>query len=310
MKNNKIKLFSGLILFFLSYLPAFSPGYSPHLWSLGIFCVFFQLGIVLICESITWRIAQKSLARSIFKNKKTFFQFLSITTIGGLGLEAVAQWIGKLWFYPYFSLAIYASVFVGGFALYWLTIIESYFAVKSILDTFRKGKKSIKKYYNFEKIILPILGIIGAILIPVFTLLLLNDYSQQGGYRFNIASTISHKINFSYIILIFLGMWFLAESSEYSQRKTSLLKDIFHHYYVPFFAVLIASFVLAIAWKMQNTTHNFWIYLNWPLENLKILGLPMTMFLAWPLHYIAFISLFRAISDGLSKEVWSGDNIK
>ena len=149
-----------------------------------------------------------------------------------------------------------------------------------------------------------------AMVLSFFTLLLLHDYSWQGGYQFSVASTISHKVNFSYIILIFLGVWFLAESSEYSQRKTSLLKDILHRYYIPLFAILIASFALAITWEIQNITYSFWTYLNWPLENIKFLGLPMIMFLAWPLHYIAFLSLFRAISDELSKEIWSGDTIE
>ncbi len=56
-----------------------------------------------------------------------------------------------------------------------------------------------------------------------------------------------------------------------------------------------------------NTTHGFWVYINWPYQNIRFLGLPVTMLLAWPLHYLGFLSLFRSLSDDTSVEILRGD---
>jgi hypothetical protein len=61
--------------------------------------------------------------------------------------------------------------------------------------------------------------------------------------------------------------------------------------------------------ESQNIPVGLWVYTNWPLPGANILGLPLLIFLCWPLHYIAFLSLFRALSDRESRELWRGDLI-
>lgn len=65
-------------------------------------------------------------------------------------MEGVAQWLGKLWFYPYFNTYKYAVFFILGFGFYWLMIAESYLATKAILDFSRKGERLVRNYYPFE----------------------------------------------------------------------------------------------------------------------------------------------------------------
>ncbi len=188
-------------------------------------------------------------------------------------------------------------------------IAESYFAAKLILDYLHKGKKIVTKYYRFEKTLYPVLGVIGAALIPIGIFFVFEDYSRQGGYTFNLYQPASYQINFGNIMLIFLGVWFLFEFIEYVQRKTSLLKDIIHRYPNPLLAIFIASSFLAILMETQNLPHDYWVYLNWPFQNLKLFGLPLLMFLAWPIHYIAFLSFFRVTAGKLSEDVLDGDAI-
>ncbi|MDD4990118.1 MAG: hypothetical protein PHW31_02300 [Candidatus Pacebacteria bacterium] len=305
----KIKISIGILLFCLSYLQIILPKPWTNFWSLSFFYVLFALGIILICESITNKLAKESLLNNIIHNKKTLFRFILVSAIGGLGLDGIAQWLGKLWFYPYYSLFIYSISFVGGFALYWLVIAESYLAVKLIINFLRKGKKTVTKYFKFEAVFFKAIGIIGAFLIPLAVFLILREYTIQGGYIFSI-SPIIYKANFWYIMLSFFGIWFLLEFAEYAQRKTSLLKNIFHRNFIPLLSIVIASFALSITMEAQNIIHGYWVYLNWPIENIKLLGLPLFMILAWPFHYIAFLSLFRAATGAMSDEIWSGDKIK
>lgn len=303
------KFYKGIIIFLLSYLQFFIPHNFVGAKILAVFWFLFMYGMILICDSITQKVYGRSLWNEIRKNKKNLISFFTVSIIGGIILEGVAQWLGKLWFYPYFNTYNYAVFFILGFGFYWLMIAESYLATKAILDYFRKGKQFIKNYSHFETSFYKFLGLIGAILVPISVFLMFNDYSVAGGgYIFDIGKEVSHKINFVFVIMIFLGTWFILESVEYFRKKTSLLKDIFQHYFNPLIAILIASFVLAIIMETENILQGFWVYSNWPLANIKFLSLPITMlFIAWPLQYIFFLSLFRAFTEKESDEIWRGD---
>ena len=309
MKMNR-NFYKGIIFFLLSYLQLLLPFNFVNGKILAFFWFLFMFGIILISDGITEKIYKKSLLREIRKSKKNTILFFIISIAGGIILEGVAQWLGKLWVYPYFNAYTYSIFFIFGFGLYWLMIAESYLATKAILDYIRRGKQIVRNYYWFEPPFYKLLGLIGAILVPLSAFFMLHDYTSNGGYIFDISSHTNYKVNFIYIITIFLGTWFVLECIEYFRKKTSLLKDIFHHYFNPLAAILIASFILAIIMETENIPYGFWQYTNWPFENIQFLNLPVMMFIAWPLHYVAFLSLFRAFTEKESNEIWKGDLLK
>ncbi|TSC92613.1 MAG: hypothetical protein CEN91_391 [Candidatus Berkelbacteria bacterium Licking1014_85] len=302
--------YKGIIFFLFSCLQIFLPKRLVSWEILTIFSFLFNISIVLISDGITQKISKKSLLQEICRSKKNIAHFLLISVAGGIILDGVAQWLGKLWVYPYFNFYIYLLFFVPGFGLYWLMIAESYLATKAIIDYLRKGKQVVRNYFSFEPRLYRLLGIIGIILIPLSVIFMLHDYFVQSGYIFDVSNPVNYKVNFVYVIAIFLGTWFVLEYIEYSRKKTSLLKDIFHHYSSSLISILIASFVLAIIMEFENIPVGFWIYTNWPLEHIRVFGLPLIMFIAWPLHYIVFLSLFRAFTEKESDEIWRGDLIK
>ncbi|MEK7560273.1 MAG: hypothetical protein AAB522_03170 [Patescibacteria group bacterium] len=234
-----------------------------------------------------------------------------LSIVGGIILEGIAQWLGKLLVYPYFNVYTYFFAFVLGFSLNWLMIAESYLVIKVTFDYWRRGRKIISNYYWFEPLLYKLLGVVGGVIVPVFAFLMLRDYTSYGGYIFNVSNFISYKTSFLYIVMMFLGTWFVFEYVEYLGKKTSLLKSIFHHYFTPLASILTASFVLAIIMETGNISHGFWVYTNnWPLGNIKVLDLPVMLFLMWPLHYVVFLSFFRAFAEKEFDEIWKGDLIK
>ncbi|KKT35247.1 MAG: hypothetical protein UW24_C0012G0052 [Parcubacteria group bacterium GW2011_GWA2_44_12] len=302
--------YKGIIFFLLSYVQLLLPASLVSGKVLAIFWFLFMYGIILIGDGITQKIYNKSLLHEIRKSKKNMISFFVISVLGGIILEGVAQWLGKLWVYPYFNIYSYSIFFILGFGLYWLMIAESYLATKAIFDYLRRGKNIVRNYYWFEPPFYKFIGVLGAVLIFLSVFFMLRDYVPNGGYVFDISNPINYKVNFIYVITIFLGTWFVLESIEYFRKKTSLLKDIFHHYFNPLISILITSFVLAIIMETENIPHGFWIYTNWPFENIQLLNLPVTMFIAWPLHYVTFLSLFRAFTEKESDEIWRGDLLK
>ncbi|MBI4226191.1 hypothetical protein HY612_03720 [Candidatus Roizmanbacteria bacterium] len=304
------KIYIGIVLFLLSYLQFLLPNNLIFAEILTIFWFLFMLGIILISDGLTQSIKHKSLLYVVLMNKKNFFSFIIISAIGALLLDGVAQWLGKLWIYPYFNFYFYFVFFFFGFSFYWLMIAESYLAVKAIIDYLKKGKQIVQRTFRFEQRLYNILGVIGVILILLSLILIFNDYLNQGGYIFDISKNTGYKVNFLIIIMIFVGIWFVFEYIEYKYKKTSLLKDIIHHYPTPLVSILVASFLLALVMEIENLYHGFWVYTNWPLEEIRFLNLPVIMLLAWPLHYVGFLSLFRAFTEKESDEIWRGDLIK
>jgi hypothetical protein len=310
----------GVVFLGLSYAQLLLPKYEnfaeapPFLWvTLTVLSACFMLGVTFLSEGVTEAVYKKSLLRAIFKNTHTFVAYLALSMVGGVMLDGTSQWLGKLWFYPILTNVTYPFVFVFGFALYWLMVIESYLAVKALLDWAFKGRRTVRTYYGFERPLYTSLGALGVILIPIAAALMMNDYAREhGGYVFELTKAVDYKVNFGYILLMFFGTWFLFEAIEYFRKETSLLRDIFHHYFTPLLAVVLASFGTALLMETQNlfAGSGAWVYVNWPLQETTLLGLPVVMFLFWPVHYIFFLSLWRAFSDKESDEVWKGDLIK
>jgi hypothetical protein len=300
----------GLALLFLSYFQFLVPQASINLLVLITAWSLFMLGIVFISEGITLKFKNYSLLKTLFKSKRNLISYLALSTLGGILLEIYAQWLGKLWIYPYLNTHLYFLVFTLGFAMYWLMIVESYLAAKAILDKLRKGKKLVTKYYKREGYIYNYFGLFGPLLLAGATLGLYIDYSTVGTYYFSVNEILNYKVNFIFVLLAFIGLVFIFEFVEYRKRKTSFLKDLLHEYPVPLFSILFAFLVTALIMETVNTPNNFWVYLNWPYEHITFAGLPVSMLLAWPLHYLGFLSMFRAFSDENSVEIWRGDLIK
>ena len=92
-----------------------------------------MFGIVLISDGITEKFIEKSLLNEIIRNKKNLISFFNFNSWRNY-FRGVAQWLGKLWIYPYFDTYSYFVFFIFGFGFYWLMITESYLAIKAILD--------------------------------------------------------------------------------------------------------------------------------------------------------------------------------
>jgi len=309
-KHSRLILYMGAAVLAISYSQFIIPDALINFTTLTIFNTAFMLGIVLISEWTTRRIKQESLLTEIFKNKKTFLLFLVASTLGGLILDLICKWLANLWFYAFFTPQKYALLFIGGFALYWLMITESYLAIKMLLDKLKHGRRKITKSYKKERGVNIGIGLCGIVLLSAGLLLAIFEYRSRTSCFFNLSIPIDCKINFIFILMIFLGVWFLLEFLEHYLKRTSLSKNILHGYFTPIIAIIICSFMLAFIMETQNLFYNYWIYFNWPLQHVLILKLPIMMVLAWPLHYIFFLSLLCTISKDLSKSIWRGDTIK
>lgn len=288
----------GTVLFATSYIQlGFSVFPRPLL---GLSWLMFFAGVSLISDGTTLLISGHSLLTSLRASRSRIVAFILVTTLGTLMLEGGASWLGGLWFYPGVGVTRYAMIFIPGGAFYLLMIAESYLATKALIDLFRRGRKVVRDSYASDGKLYEDLGLIGLLLSVAGLALMAVDSQSQA----------DHHVHFRYILTLFFGVWFILEFLQYYQKKTSLLRDLLHQYPSPLLAIFVASILLGVTVETLNGAHLAWSYTNWPFPFLRIMGTPIVVLIAWVMHYIIFLSLFRALTKQESDEVWRGDVIE
>lgn len=280
-----------VIFIALAYLPNFAPKRSINLVSLTLFWSFFAMTLIILCDQVTLRLEHRSLLQEATGNRKAWISFLSVGAVSGLLLDGIAQWLGKLWIYPYWNEIVYAGTFVIGFCAYWLATAETYLAVKAVLNRWSRNRPPAVAPRLCSRPVFRALGIAGLALTAGGILLLLADYRQTGGYVFEIQEPLRMKIHFGYFLMSFIGIWFILEWAQFARGRLSLLKAISSGDRQPLYALLIASAIFGFFWETVNAAHHFWVYTNWPLSQWQVMGVPVTVLLTWPLQYVVFLSL-------------------
>lgn len=285
----------------LAYLPNFAPKRSINLVSLTLFWSFFAMTLIILCDQVTLALEQRSLMREVTGTRKAWLRFLSVGALSGVLLDGVAQWLGKLWIYPYWNEIVYAGTFVIGFCAYWLATAETYLAVKAILNRWSRNSPRAMLPRCCAPPLFRALGIAGLALTACGLLLLVADYRQMGGYVFEIQEPLRMKAHFGYFLMSFIGIWFILEWAQFTRGRLSLLNTIFCGDRQPLYALLIASAIFGFFWETVNAAHHFWIYTNWPFSQWQVMGVPVTVLLTWPLQYVVFLSLGFL----LERDCWS-----
>jgi len=309
----RLELLTGIALVIISYLLGIF--LSNGIIKVGLVFGSFAIGFILLFDSITINIYKKSLLHQILKNKNNLILFIIFSVIGALFIEGIAKWIGKLWIYPYANVQIYFLFIIPILIIYWLFICESYLATKAVIDLFVKGKREVTKPYKSERVIFILVLILGIIIVlsSIFSMCVENSSSDLP--LFNLSKEVSQStpifhVSLGLIIILLIGLFFILEFVEYKRKETSFIKDIMHGYTTPIFAIIFSTFIFGILMETHNLLYGGWGYINWPFPESNLFGIPLMVFVAWMLHYLFFLSLFRAITNNESKEIWSGDNIK
>jgi hypothetical protein len=312
VKNTRI--FTGLIYIVVSFFSFLFPNIQQLQSSKLFLTALFFIGVIYVCDTIVVNLKGTSLLREIRKSRSNLISFLIVSTLGGILLDGVAKFLGGLWVYPDWSNLYYLLIFIPGFAVYWVVVTESYLATKTILDYFKRGVTVIGRSYAYEPHLFSCFGILGIGLVIFAGLSILGDFTHQSlplvrDDSIRVISAV-FSINFRDVLLLFLGSWLVLEFLEFFRKRASLIRDILHGYYVPLIAIVLGSTALSFLMELQNSPGGIWRYTNWPLMSYTFLGLPVVVWLVWPLQYITFLSLFRVFTTKESNEIWRGDTVR
>jgi hypothetical protein len=256
----------------------------------------FYVGIIYVSEFVTRTWGGFSLTHMVRdRGKREFVKWFIIAGLSGICLEVLAQWLGKLWFYPYFYPWVYWIILFPGFVFYWFTIVESYLACKVLIDRFVLKRPatqvSAAPYYRWEPAFYKVLGCIGVVLLVWGVLELVKGYALNGGYVWQIRHAVDYAPSLRYVMMAFVGVWLIAELAAFQRGARSFVRGMLHGYWAPVLAIFVASVVLSIVMETQNVPHGHWIYDHWPWPELTLGKVQLSVYGAWPAHYVLFLAL-------------------
>lgn len=251
---------------------------------LGLSSTLFAVGAIVASEGICNAFGGTSLWDIIVRDPLMLLRLLACGAAAGLLLEIIAQWLGRLWYYPWWTPWFYALMLVPGFTLYWLFIVESYLAAKAVLDAavrWRPVHRSVR------------LWPVGAAALAVSVALWIRWYAQRG-FAFDVTGPTPIAPPFGYVVLAVAGVALLSGA---------LVTAAVRRYWVPFAAIVLAAVVVSVAFEIPNAVHWHWAYAHFPGPVVPG-GLPLVVFLAWPLQYVVFLAVPSAILPSLAALFW------
>jgi hypothetical protein len=267
---------------------------------LGLSTTLFTLGVILASEGVCLRLGAPSLRHLAVANPMMILYILVAGAVSGVAMEIIGQWLGKLWVYPYWTDWFYALLLVPGFAFYWLSIAQSYLAVKAVLDTLIRHPSRSRGTARSAAT----LGVAGGLALLASFFLFFHWYAVHGGFTFTITTAARSAPPVTYTVLAFTGLALAAQWVLDRQRRPSPLAGVVNGYWTPFMAVLCTSVILSVVMETQNAAHHYWLYTHFPAPGMVLGGVPMSVFAAWPLQYLIFLLIPSLIRPELADIFW------
>jgi hypothetical protein len=259
---------------------------------------FFTIGVIVLSEGICQRLGAPSLAEVSTRSFGILVRVALGGALAGLILEFLGQWLGKLWIYPWWTGWFYAVVVVPGFAFYWISIVESYLAAKAVADRYLR--------VSARPIAIPVraVGLAGALCLASSGALYLAWYATGGGFAITPTRPSAGAPPYEYGLLAVLGLWLGAEWVLSRSGRPSLLGAVMRGYWGPVVAILLASVVLSPVMELPNSVYDHWAYQNFPADGVRLVGVPVMVFVAWPMQYLVLLLLPSLIAAELAEIFW------
>jgi hypothetical protein len=219
-------------------------------------------------------------------------------------LETFGVFIGRLWYYPFWSIEIYLILAPFAFIAYTLLLFVLYEFVRDVITRYKKisfGFRPERKFYGSVMDVELILGIIGYYFSIKRALQFLSSpklssfvINQKGEVPFS-AFLIS--------AVVLVSTFFIFEFICYKQNKQTLTHDILSGNLWPIIFIMAANVIAIIVIEFANGPFQMWSFSNWPFDDIRILHVPVVALLWWPLQFPAFLSMLRAVFPS-KKVVW------
>lgn len=286
--EKRLELFIGLSLFTLSVATLLVFHDMSTRAAVAVFAIQWSSILVLIAGvdrylfgssvfSIGWRkIMDLVLGSFIFHVGLVFY--------GG----AVAR---TMWYYPDLDFFIYASLAPLGYALYGLGLYGLYETIERELEP-ERSEMVEPGYYNAVMKSQIVLGITGVLISTGYVLELISTYDIALGA---IQAAPDMQLSLWFFFVPWISMFLLFEGICYIRGKTTLTLEVLNRDFSPIYAILVASAIGILIIEIVNVPVGLWEFVNWPYPDKTLFGLPLLVYLSWPLQFPALLATMRAV---------------
>lgn len=296
------ELIIGILLFSLSLPLSYIISNSSTKLSFAL--LFFNwVSISLIVGSIYRKVKHKSFLPI---DRKSLIYFLNLSLVSVffcIILDFVGAVTTRLWYYPTIPNVIYYTLAPIPFAFYTLILYMLYDILKTKLT--RKRTKSIsvrtKKLYGQIMLGELIIGTLGIILSMIY---LVNHIQTFNIIVLDLNKSSSRVVEWWFIFLILLSVFFVFEYLCYRRKKETFTKDILSGNFVPILAIIIANIIAIILIEIPNSPLQVWVFDNWVFNDIRISNIPIFAIIAWPFQFLTFLSIFRFFFKENEEDIW------
>ncbi len=208
---------------------------------------------------------------SIFPHRKDQKNKIRNLILAALLMNFISDLTGayliRLWYYPYFNpLAYLLFIAPVGYIIFGIILYVFYrLFKKNYDDNVKPGRMSKVKAIIYKVIINT--ELIAGILMTAFGFThLLRLYQTFNVNWFEINKNIDIPVNVWYLVVMWLGLFFIMEFSCYFFNKETLTRDLIRGDLVPLISIILASIICIILVEIFNYPFQIWTFTNWPLD--------------------------------------------
>ncbi len=212
--------------------------------------------------------------------------------------ELYIHWWGKFWFYTYLSLDSYVFVGIPLLTIYMIYLLATYFGALSALRYVGKSIKLRSPSQQRLKSSMQIIGVVSLIAVVVSTIVLAVEFTKPTLEQFLSIDYAPMNVSLLFLIVAVacIALCFLFEYFAYRRNGTApVLGPIVSGDYVPLLAIFLAGWVSALIYEGFNAPSGWWRYANIPYADIQLFGVPILVFILWPLQYLPIISLYSLL---------------
>lgn len=300
MMRSSVSFIIGLLLITLSFTPWFIHVPVTLINSMG-FCFLWAAGYLLICNEIISKYSRK---RGIPHYHLSNLHVFLVGLVGAFLIEAVGNWYLKLWYYPLFSLYLY--IFILPFILmgYFYVLVRGFVAVQLLLFDYIKPRAEVGLPTKKLAFVFHLLGVLGTLGIITSLFRTFIHFHFTNIALFLNSSGVKTFSLFD-ILLLTVSLFFVIEFLEYELREDTFLMHLCTGDWLPLLTILAVSLVTSLTMEIFNVPLLLWIYTNWPYSDIALLGVPVSVLLAWPVQYLLLVSFYRVMYKKETVKIWA-----
>ena len=300
VRGHEFYLGTLITIFCVVWMVAFFDNYN---WFVVLPLGVSWLGLICLFDFFDRKYFAHTIIPDTVSRKKKMYRILLVGLVFCTVLEIFFVFIGRLWYYPFWSLKVYLLAAPFAYGAYTLLLFILYEFVKDAVLRYKKIQ-NLRVSKNFYKRIMVAelwLGIAGFTLSTYYALRFLFD-SRLSSFLINQKSEVPASA-FFFGVMVFVSTFFIFEYWGSRQNKQTLTHDILAGNLWPIVFILIANLIAVIIIEFLNGPFQVWIFANWPYDNLRMLNIPLTAILVWPLQFPVFLSMIRVLFPA-KEAVW------